>query len=87
MLACIAPKSMKKGSILYSFEGVSYDDGSSTVDAHEWHVRSIQQKPTTINLRGTALLDHSRKATFVNLVTWLSLRVMILNLIVILATG
>jgi hypothetical protein len=69
MLACIAPKSIKKGSILYSFEGVSYDDGSSTVDTHEWHVRSIQQKSTTINLRGTALLDHSRKATLVNLVS------------------
>lgn len=69
MRACIAPKSLKKGDILYSFEGVSYDDGSSSVEANEWHVRSIQLRSTTINLGGTALLNNSRKATFVNLVS------------------
>lgn len=69
MLACKTPSSLKKGSIFYSFEAVSYDDDTSSVEAHEWHVRSYQLKPTLINLGGTALLDSSRKATFVNLVS------------------
>jgi hypothetical protein len=69
MLACRTPDSLKIGSIFYSFEGVSYDDNTSSVDAHEWHVRSIQLKPTIINLGGTALLDSSRKTTFINLVS------------------
>jgi hypothetical protein len=69
MLACRTPNSLKKGTILYSFEGVSYDDGYSSVEAHEWHVRSIQLKPTMINLGGTALMNNARKATFVNLVS------------------
>jgi hypothetical protein len=56
MLACKTPSSLEKGSILFSFEGVSYDDNTSSVEAHEWHVRSIQLKPT-------------RKATFINLVS------------------
>tara|TARA_R110002033_G_scaffold135713_6_gene175463 strand:+ start:20933 stop:21451 length:519 start_codon:yes stop_codon:yes gene_type:complete len=68
MLACKTPTSLKKGDLLYSFEGVSYDDGSSSVEAHEWIVRSIQTRPTWICLRGVSLLNYSRKAVFVNLV-------------------
>jgi hypothetical protein len=69
MLACKTPSSLEKGSILFSFEGVSYDDNTSSVEAHEWHVRSIQLKPTLINLGGTTLFNSSRKATFINLVS------------------
>jgi len=42
MLACKTPTTLKKEDVLYSFEGVSYDDGSSSIEAHEWIVRSIQ---------------------------------------------
>ena len=69
MLACITPKSLKEGSILYSFEGVSFDDDTSSVEAHEWHVRSYQLKPTRVNLGGTVLLNSARKAIFVNIVS------------------
>jgi hypothetical protein len=69
MLPCKTPTTLKKGDILFSFEGITFDDDTSTVENHEWHVRSIQTKPTVINLSGNALLNHSRKATFVNLVS------------------
>lgn len=69
MLACKTPPSLKKEDVLYSFEAVSYDDGSSSVEAHEWVVRSIQTKPTLICLRGVSLLNSSRKAVFINLVS------------------
>jgi len=69
MLPCKTPISLKKGSVLYSFEAVSYDDDTSSVESHEWHVRSIQYKSTTISLGGITLQNSARKATFVNLVS------------------
>lgn len=69
MLACKTPISLCKGFVLYSFEGISYDDGSSSVEAHEWHVRSIQSKPTYLSLCGTKIRSYRRKTTFVNLVS------------------
>jgi hypothetical protein len=38
---------IKVGAVLYSYDAFSYDDGSSSVDAHEWHVRSIMRKRGT----------------------------------------
>jgi len=55
MKACLTPKSLSKDTILYSFNGVSFTDGTSSVEAHEWVVRSIQNKPTWLNLGNTRL--------------------------------
>lgn len=38
---------IKKGIILYCYDAFSYDDGTSTVELQEWHVRSIMRKPRT----------------------------------------
>jgi len=78
MKACKTPKSLKKGDVLYSFEGVSYTDGTSSVEAHEWIVRSIQKRDTYRSECGLRLKSVMRKAVFVNLfskkkdVTWVS---------------
>lgn len=69
MLPCKTPLSFNKDTILYAFEGVSFDDDTSSVEAQEWHVRSIQLKATTVNLGGTTLLNSARKATFVNIIS------------------
>lgn len=65
MKPCRVPKSLKVGSKLYSFSACSYDDDTSSVIAHEWHVRSIQNRSTWINIGGTQILNHARKAMFV----------------------
>jgi|GEM_PF-930760 len=35
---------VKVGAVLYRFEALTYDDGSSTIELQEWYVRSIQCK-------------------------------------------
>ncbi len=67
MKPCRIPKSFKLGSEFYSFSACSYDDGSSSVIAHHWHVRSIQNKPTQLNRAGTSLLSFARRAVFVGM--------------------
>ena len=42
------PKSkIKKGAILYSVDAYTYDDGTSSVDICEWHIRSIMKRRGT----------------------------------------
>lgn len=48
---------IKVGAVLYSYSAYSFDDGSSTVDAIEWHVRSIMKR------RGSQTF-HGRKKAF-----------------------
>lgn len=38
---------IKVGAVLYSYDAWSYDDGRATVDANEWHVRSIMKRRGT----------------------------------------
>lgn len=68
MLACKIPSKIKVGCVYYSFLGVSFDDGSSSVEAHERHVRSSHKKMTYISPCGLKELLHKREGTFVNLV-------------------
>lgn len=69
MLACKSPNSISKGTVLYSFEGISFTDGTSSVEAHEWHVRSVQNRNTYIDLSGLKLRNTRRKAVMVSLVS------------------
>jgi hypothetical protein len=74
---CKAPTSLTKGVILFSFEGLSFDDGTSSVEAHEWVVRSVRTKRTNISECGLKLNPFKRDAVFVNIsskkkgVTWI----------------
>ncbi|MEZ8959557.1 hypothetical protein AB6E94_19245 [Vibrio lentus] len=61
------PHSIAVGSIFYSYTACSYDDGTSSVIEHEWHVRSIQNKSTWIDLAGTNILNSARKTRFVSM--------------------
>ncbi len=38
---------IKVGAILHEYDAYTYDDGSSTVEVKEWHVRSIMRKRGT----------------------------------------
>lgn len=67
MKACLTPKNVKKGDVFYSFDAFSFDDGSSTVEAHEWHVRSIMNKDTYISPCRLKSLGTKRKAKFIGL--------------------
>ncbi len=69
MLACKTPKSLSKGDVYFSFEGISFDDGSTSVEAHEWHVRSIQNRSTYRSRCGLKLMSSIRKASMVSLVS------------------
>lgn len=69
MLACKTPKSLSKGDVYFSFEGISFNDGSSSVEAHEWHVRSIQNRSTYRSRCGTKLSSTTRNALMVSLVS------------------
>jgi len=68
MKACLTPKSLSKGAVLYSFESVSYEGGKCTVEARQWFVRDIQEKPSNINLGSVTLPNSSRLINMVNLV-------------------
>lgn len=67
MKPCKVPKSIKVGSVFFSFSACSYDDNTSSVIPHEWHVRSIQNRNTWINVGGTQILNSARKTLFVGM--------------------
>ena len=69
MLACKIPLSLKKHTVLYSFEANAWDDGSYSVEMHEWHVRSIQMRSTYLSKCGLKHLGHKRKALFVSIIS------------------
>ncbi|MCZ4337663.1 hypothetical protein [Shewanella colwelliana] len=69
MLACKSPKSLSKGDVYFSFEGISFNDGSTSIEAHEWHVRSVQNRSTYIEWSGLKLRNTRRKAVMVSLVS------------------
>lgn len=69
MLACKTPNSINQDDVFYSFEAMSYDDGSSSVEAHGWHVRSCQRRKTYASKCGLKELSYRREAVFVNLIS------------------
>lgn len=67
MKACLTPKTITKGDVFYSFDAFSFDDGSSSVEAHEWHVRSLRTRPTWCSRCGMKELVFTREARFIGL--------------------
>lgn len=67
-MACKAPISLKRGDVLFSFEGVSYTDATSAVEQFEWTVRNVTTRSTYKSEDGLRERTFTRKAVFVSLV-------------------
>ncbi len=70
------PASLSVGSILYRYDAYTYDDGSRTVDAEEWVVRSIRAKRNSISRWGVKASRFNDQRKMINIthrindITW-----------------
>lgn len=61
------PASFSVGSILYRYDAFTYDDGTRTVDAEKWIVRSIRAKRNSISRWGVRASGLSDQRKMVNI--------------------